>query len=98
MGGQFMTGKLSLVVMASLMTAFAGGGPGDEDEADAPVVVKAPATRPTTRPAGVKAKVSDEVQKVLDEVGAAYLKVGSMELGGTISLNVEDGGAKREHS
>jgi peroxiredoxin len=97
MGGQIMTGKLSLVLVASLMTAFAGGGPDDEEDA-APVAVKAPATRPATRPVGQQAKVTAEVQKVLDEVSSAYLKVNSLELGGTISFSVEDGGAKREHS
>ena len=35
-----MTGKLSLVVMASLMTAFAGAGRDDEDDA-APVTIAA---------------------------------------------------------
>ncbi|HEV8606619.1 MAG TPA: TlpA disulfide reductase family protein [Tepidisphaeraceae bacterium] len=91
-----MTGKLSLLLAASLITSFTIAQD-DDDDAPLPAAIKAPATRPTTRPAGPQAKVTPEVQAVLERINAAYGKLTTLELSGTISLNVEDGGAKRNH-
>jgi peroxiredoxin len=91
-----MTGKLSLLLAASLMTSFTAA-PDDEQDAPLPVAIKAPTTKPATRPAPVLAKVTPEVQAVLDRINEAYGKLTSLEIAGTISLNVQDGNSKRSH-
>jgi peroxiredoxin/outer membrane lipoprotein-sorting protein len=71
-----------------------------DDEDEEKIEIKKPvAAKPATRPAGPRpqAKVSDEVKAVLDRINEAYTNLNSLELAGTISLNVEDGGAKRNH-
>src|SRR5687768_5549065 len=96
-GGPHMVRKLTLILAALLMPALAIADD-DEDQAEL-LKVKAPAAKPATRPAGprAQAKVDADVQAILDKVNEAYTKLNSLELGGTISLNVEDGGAKRKH-
>jgi len=91
-----MTGKLSLLLAASLITSFAAAQDDDPD-APLPAAIKAPAAKPATRPAADLAKVTPDVEAVLDQVKNAYGKLTSLELSGTISMNVEDGGAKRIH-
>jgi len=91
-----MTGKLSLLLAASIITSFAAAQDDDPD-APLPVAIKAPTTKPATRPAAALAKVTPDVQAVLDKVNEAYGKATSLELSGTISMSVEEGGAKRIH-
>jgi peroxiredoxin len=91
-----MTGKLSLLLAATLITSFTAAQDDDQD-APLPAAIKAPATKPTTRPAAALAKVTPEVQNVLDKINDAYGKLTSLELSGTISLNVQDGNSKRAH-
>lgn len=52
-------------------------------------------TRPTTRPAKL-AKVADDAKPLLEEMAAAYKKVKSLELAGTLTLAVEDDEQKTE--
>jgi len=89
-----MTGKLSLLLAATLITSF-NAAQDEPPDAPLPVSIKAPTTKPATRPAAALAKITPDVQAVLDRINEAYGKLTTLELGGTISLNVEDGGAKR---
>src|SRR5258706_1086285 len=92
-----MTGKLSLLLAASIITSFAAAQDDDPD-APLPVAIKAPTTKPATRPAAALSKVTPDVQAVLDKVNEAYGRLTSLELSRTISMNVEDGGSKRSHA
>src|SRR5436305_2030286 len=88
-----MTGKISLLLAAALITSFAAA---DDDDAPLPAAIKSPATKPATRPA-VLAKVSPDVQAVLDQINEAYGKLTSLELGGKVSMIVEEGTSKGTH-
>src|SRR4051812_22382990 len=92
-----MTGKLSLLLAATLITSFTAAQDEPPTDTPLPALIKAPTTKPTTRPAAAAAKVSPEVQAVLDKINEGYSKLTSLELSGTISMNVEDGGSKRIH-
>ena len=89
-----MTGKLSLLLAATLITSFASLD--DDDDAPLPAAIKSPATKPATRPAAL-AKVTPDVQAALDEISQAYTKLTSLELAGKVSLIVEEGTSKGTH-
>ncbi|MGA2500107.1 MAG: TlpA disulfide reductase family protein [Tepidisphaeraceae bacterium] len=52
-------------------------------------------TRPASRPAAAMAEVSPEVQAVLERVTAAYGAVKSLELGGTVRMQLNEDGQER---
>jgi peroxiredoxin len=91
-----MTGKLSLLLAATLMTSFTAAQD-DEQDAPLPAAIKAPTTKPTTRPAAQLAKVTPDVQAVLDRINEAYARLTSLELSGTISMSVQEGNSRRAH-
>ncbi|HZL36940.1 MAG TPA: redoxin domain-containing protein [Tepidisphaeraceae bacterium] len=65
-------------------------------DADAPKAEKA-ATDEQDKTASA-AKVSDDARKVLDEVSAAYGKLKSLDLTGTMSVDIDANGKKENHS
>ena len=60
-----------------------------------PGVLVQAATRPTSRPATTLAEVSPEVQEVLGRVTAAYGGIKSLELTGTVRMQLDENGQPR---
>ena len=99
------------MIVACLLVPMAAGAPlmlaADDEKAGRANVIELlgdketpatkPATQPATRPVRAEAKVTPEVQAVLDQVAAAYSKLSSLELAGKITLKIEGEHTKGNH-
>jgi peroxiredoxin len=90
-----MVRQLLLVVTAALF-AFQTNSIGAEDPAPQAI----PTTRPATQPSNTEttATISDSAKQVIDAVAAAYAKLQSLDVQGTLSGQIDASGGKQNET